>query len=216
MEMRVMPRPARYELPQPLFQEPIFDEGKVTPDPSGFIVEHPGDRALYREVKKLLKTAVVGFEKSRMGPDQLFSLAEAYGARGQSVANEIEKAGRIVFHAIGDSGSSRDGMLYADELSVADRLTMDCNITETANRPAFLLHLGDVVYDFGESRYYYDQFYARFRDYPAPIFAIPGNHDSFVVPNTPEGEYPLDIFMRNFCAERPAVTRERCLCIELL
>lgn len=169
-----MPRPARYELPQPLFQEPVFDERKVTPDPSGFIVEHPSDRALYREVKKLLKTAVVGFEKSRIGPDQLFSLAEAYGARGQSVANEIEKSGRIVFHAIGDSGSTTDGKQYADELSVADRLTMDCNITETANRPAFLLHLGDVVYDFGESRYYYDQFYVPFRDYPAPIFAISG------------------------------------------
>ena len=70
------------------------------------------------------------------------------------------------------------------------------------------MHLGDVVYDFGESQYYYDQFYAPFRDYPAPIFAIPGNHDSFVVPNTPEGETPLDIFTRNFCAESPVVTRE--------
>lgn len=85
---------------------------------------------------------------------------------------------------------------------------MDSTIPDTANRPAFLLHLGDIVYDFGESQYYYDQFYSPFREYPAPIFAIPGNHDSFVLPNTPQGETPLDIFMRNFCAESPVVTRE--------
>ena len=45
-----------------------------------------------------------------------------------------------------------------------------------------------VVYNFGESRYYYDQFYEPFRAYPAPIFAIPGNHDSFVVPGTPDDQ----------------------------
>src|SRR5262245_59660075 len=30
-----------------------------------------------------------------------------------------------------------------------------------------------------------------FRAYPAPIFAIPGNHDSFVVPGTPDDQKPL-------------------------
>jgi Calcineurin-like phosphoesterase len=203
-----MPRAESQALPQPLFHEPVFGEGKVTPDPTGFIEAHPSDTALYKQVEKLLTTAVVGFDPSRIGPDELYPLAEAYGARGPDIVKEIEKAGRIVFHAIGDSGATTGGKQFGDELSVADQLTMDCNITETANRPAFLLHLGDVVYDFGESQYYYDQFYAPFRDYPAPIFAIPGNHDSFVVPNTPAGETPLDIFTRNFCAESPAVTRE--------
>jgi hypothetical protein len=130
------------------------------------------------------------------------------GARGKDVVDEIAKAGRIVFHCIGDSGATTAGKQYGHELTVADQVTVDCNITETANRPAFLLHLGDVVYDFGESQYYYDQFYAPFRDYPAPIFAIPGNHDSFVLPNTPAGETPLEVFSRNFCAPGPVVTRE--------
>jgi hypothetical protein len=65
-----------------------------------------------------------------------------------------------------------------------------------------------VVYNFGESRYYYDQFYEPFRAYPAPIFAIPGNHDSFVVPGTPGDQKPLIIFRRNFCAEQPVITPE--------
>jgi hypothetical protein len=203
-----MPRAESQPLPQPLFHEPVFGDGKVTADPTGFVEQHPSDTALYNQVGNLLKTAVVGFDPSRIGADQLYTLASAYGERGPDVVKAIAKAGRIVFHAIGDSGATTGGKQFGDELSVADQLTMDCNITEIANRPSFLLHLGDVVYDFGESHYYYDQFYAPFRDYPAPIFAIPGNHDSFVVPNTPAGETPLEIFARNFCAESPAVTRE--------
>jgi hypothetical protein len=203
-----MPRPTSHSLPQPLFHEPVFGEGKVTPDPTGFIEDHPSDKALYQQVEELLKTEVVGFEKSRVGPNALYTLAKALGARGSDVVDEINKAGRIVFHAIGDSGPTTAGKQYGHELTVADQLTADCNITDTANRPAFMLHLGDIVYDFGESQYYYDQFYAPFRNYPAPIFAIPGNHDSFVLPDTPAGETPLDVFMRNFCAESPVVTRE--------
>ena len=203
-----MPRSESHPLPQPLFHEPVFGDGHVTADPTGFIQEHASDKALYQEVENLLKTAVVGFDQSRIGPDQLYRLGDAFGQRGADVVKEIEKAGRIVFHALGDSGATTDGKQYGHELSVTDQLTMDCNITETANRPSFLLHLGDVVYDFGESQYYYDQFYAPFRDYPAPIFAIPGNHDSFVIPDTPAGETPLEIFTRNFCADSPVVTRE--------
>jgi hypothetical protein len=64
------------------------------------------------------------------------------------------------------------------------------------------------VYDFGEAQYYYDQFYNPFRNYPAPIFAIPGNHDSFVTPGTAATETPLTIFSRNFCAASPMITPE--------
>ncbi len=46
---------------------------------------------------------------------------------------------------------------------------------------------------------YYDQFYDPYRAYPAPIFALAGNHDGMVVPN---GAAPsLAAFLRNFCAE---------------
>ena len=63
-------------------------------------------------------------------------------------------------------------------------------------------------HSFGESQYYYDQFYEPFRNYPAPIFAIPGNHDSFVLPGTPKAKTPLSTFIRNFCAPKPVVTPE--------
>ncbi|MGZ9721387.1 metallophosphoesterase family protein [Rhizobium miluonense] len=195
-------------LPGPVFHEPIYSEGKASHDPTGFLVDHPSDTPIYDEVDKLLKTQVVGFDKSRIQPDELFSLEEALGPRGSDVVQQIKEAGRIVFHSIGDSGATTEGKQYADELTVADQLTEDCNVTQSANRPSFIMHLGDLVYSFGESKYYYDQFYAPFRDYPGPIFAVPGNHDSFVLPNTPAGETPLEVFARNFCSDSFVITTE--------
>ncbi len=106
-----MARAATFKLPQPMFHEPVFEEGQVTPDPTGFMEDHPSDKELYKEVEKLLKTEVVGFEKSRVAPDALYTLAEALGDRGKDVTDQIEAAGRLVFHAIGDSGTTNESWL---------------------------------------------------------------------------------------------------------
>jgi len=197
-----MPRNASTPLPQP-----VFNEGQVTGDPTKFTTTHPSDDALYKQIGDLLQKDAVGFPKSRVAPDALFSLQDALGPHGADSVAAIKKAGKIIFHSAGDTGASSEGK-YGNELRVADQLAADCHTSDTANRPSFMFHLGDVVYDFGESKYYYDQFYDPFRNYPAPIFAIPGNHDSFVVPNTPQGQDPLTIFMRNFCATQPTITPE--------
>jgi Calcineurin-like phosphoesterase len=71
--------------------------------------------------------------------------------------------------------------------------------------PRFFYHLGDVVYSFGEHEFYYDQFYNAFRNYPAPVFAIPGNHDGLVAPVDNQFGPPsstLSAFKANFCAEQ--------------
>jgi len=81
---------------------------------------------------------------------------------------------------------------------VADKMVSDYNETDPRAIPSFLYHLGDVVYSFGETQYYYDQFYDPFRNYPAPIFAVPGNHDGMVAPNSPAES--LAAFLENFCA----------------
>ena len=74
------------------------------------------------------------------------------------------------------------------------------------NIPHFFFHLGDVIYSFGESRYYYDQFYEPYRDYPAPIVAIAGNHDGMVAPGS--AATTLAAFLENFCATDFEVTAE--------
>ncbi len=200
-----MPRSANTQLSQP-----VFNEGNITPDPSRFKEAHPSDKQQYKDIGNLLTKDVVSFDPSRGKPDDLYTLQSAFGPHGPEIIQGIKGAGKIVFHAAGDTGASNEGK-YGNEIRVADQVTHDCRTSDAANRPAFFYHLGDVVYNFGESKYYYDQFYEPYRDYPGPIFAIPGNHDSFVIPstpNTPPSEPPLSIFVRNFCASQPVVTPE--------
>jgi len=196
-----MPREASASLP-----EPVFSEVNPAPDPSTFTVT-PDDQRLYQGIEDLLKKDVVGFDRSRAADPDVVPLESALGSRGASARAAIQAAGRVVFHAVGDSGAA-SARSFPSEIKVTDALCADFHAAAAADRPAFLFHLGDLVYNFGESAYYYDQFYDPFRDYAAPIFAVPGNHDSFVVPNTPAGSEPLRIFTRNFCAQAPVVTPE--------
>jgi acid phosphatase type 7 len=63
------------------------------------------------------------------------------------------------------------------------------------HNPSFLYHLGDVIYKFGEASEYYSQFYEPYAHYPAPIFAIPGNKDGGVRPDS--NEKSLAAFVRH-------------------
>ncbi len=80
------------------------------------------------------------------------------------------------------------------------------NSGDVSGNPSFFYHLGDVVYYAGETENYYSEFYEPHRLYPAPIFAIPGNHDGDVDPLAPEPS--LSAFVRNFCAQAPVHTPE--------
>src|SRR5258708_2884694 len=104
----------------------------------------------------------------------------------------------IVFHAVGDTGGIRTP---SHQFLVAKKLAEDFSTPDPASRPAFFYHLGDVVYYFGQDRYYYDQFYDPYRNYNAPIFAIPGNHDAEVFPHEAAGS--LDAFIKHFCSPTP-------------
>jgi hypothetical protein len=115
---------------------------------------------------------------------------------------QVSKHGQIVFHAVGDTGSTRGP---ESQNLVVDKMVSDFT-DNIAERPMFLFHLGDVIYSFGEAKYYYDQFYEPYRDYPAPIVAIPGNHDGMVAPGTTIAS--LAAFLDNFCATEFEVAPE--------
>jgi hypothetical protein len=117
-----------------------------------------------------------------------------------SAIQGIQNAGKIVFHSTGDTGGVKEP---SHQFAVADAMANDIG-TETyaAGRPAFFYHLGDVVYYFGQERYYYDQFYDPYRDYAGPIFAIPGNHDGVLFKSEPVA-FSLAPFYENFCSKAP-------------
>jgi hypothetical protein len=119
-----------------------------------------------------------------------------------ATVQQITAAGSLVFHSVGDTG----GIVRAEpQLAVADAMAADLIGKTYANGlPAFFFHLGDVVYYFGQEEYYPEQFYDPYRNYDAPIFAIPGNHDG--VEYAKEAiSYSLEPFVDNFCTDTPTV-----------
>lgn len=103
----------------------------------------------------------------------------------------------LAFHCLGDSGGIRDPH---PQIDVAAALIADLN---DQPRPAFLYHLGDVVYFNGDESEYGPQFYEPYAHYPVPIFAIPGNHDG---DNSDDPSVPsLSAFVQNFCSSTPHV-----------
>lgn len=118
---------------------------------------------------------------------------------GASLVQQIQSSGQIVFHSVGDTGGVKEP---SHQFAVADAMCNDlAGKTPATGLPAFFYHLGDVVYFFGQERYYYDQFYDPYRSYAGPIFAIPGNHDSVIYPAEPV-KYSLEAFVENFCSQQ--------------
>jgi hypothetical protein len=173
--------------------QPVFGQPKPSPDPSGF-----RDPVTDQKLKELTSLGVVPTPRGGV-TEPVVTLQQVYGAAGAAKIQAIQQSGQIVFHSVGDTGSV---VGPATQSLVADKMVTDFKETNAADVPSFLFHLGDVVYYFGEATYYYDQFFEPYRDYPAPILAIAGNHDGVVYPKDPAPT--LDAFLRNFCAASPA------------
>jgi hypothetical protein len=185
--------PARRPKVSNVTGQPIFAQPKPSPDPSGF--KDPVTDQNYQEL-----TTLGTVPRPRGGvAEPVVTLEQVYGSDGAAKVQAIQQSEQIVFHSVGDTGSV---VGPATQSLVADKMVTDFNETIAADVPSFFFHLGDVVYYFGEATYYYDQFFEPYRDYPAPILAIPGNHDGVVYPKDPSPT--LDAFVRNFCAATSA------------
>ena len=190
------PRPSSKSTPNPspaAADSPIFAQPTPSPDPTSF-KDPVTDQS---DVE--LKTVGVVPEPVGNAVEPVLTLEQVYGPQGATVTQTITAAGQIVFHCVGDTGSVTGP---TTQNLVADKMVSDFTEANPADVPSFFFHLGDVVYYFGESAYYYDQFYEPYRDYPAPIIAIPGNHDGVVWQSDPETT--LEAFLANFCTAAPA------------
>jgi Calcineurin-like phosphoesterase len=195
-------RPTRKPSPPPLANagDPSFGEPQPSPDPAAFRVPHGSDTQKYHNLSKLLQQIPL----PRGGAiEPVLTLEQVYGSAGATKVRAIQSAGQIVFHSVGDTGGVRGPNTQS---LVADKMVTDFAEQNPADIPSFFFHLGDVVYSFGEAQYYYDQFYEPYREYQAPIVAIPGNHDGMVYTGDPSPT--LDAYLRNFCAAMPTRTPE--------
>jgi acid phosphatase type 7 len=112
---------------------------------------------------------------------------------------------KLAFHMVGDTGSIRTPDFQ--KLVVGEMVKQFEATEKTGYEPQFLFHLGDVVYNFGEASQYQRQFFEPYQKYPGPIFAIPGNHDSDINPDSRVRYDSLDAFTAVFCdTERRTVS----------
>jgi len=166
--------------------------------PNEIVVKHPSDSPYYDEIDAFNKKhglQALPFPAPRGGVEPILTLKEVLGNNPSAIAN-IQNNNQIVFHSTGDCGSTRGPKT---QNLVVDKMLADFKETATSEIPQFHILLGDVIYSFGEVKYYYDQFYEPYREYPGPILAAAGNHDGMAAPDTHEAS--LDGFNRNFCAQ---------------
>jgi hypothetical protein len=163
-------------------------------------VPHPNDTEKYHTLEKGgYMSRPQPFSRSRgVDAEPILRLSDVLGSGGPKTVAGIEQSGQIAFHAVGSTGN----VLRQNTYAIAARMAKDFEGPRAdVPHPSFLFLLGDVILNFGEAKYYYDQFYSPFRNYPAPILAIAGNHDGII--ELGSAARPLDAFLANFCAEKP-------------
>ena len=143
------------------------------------------------------------FAVQHLGPipkplrNPVMQLAEVIG---QQSAGQLAAAGVIRFHAVGDTG--RHGGSVEEE-DVAKQMGADYKVGNPTTNPAFLFHMGDVIYGPGKDNAYRDAFYRPFMNYTGKIIAIPGNHDGETFPGS--DPVSLEAFQANFCLPTSSV-----------
>lgn len=178
---------------------PVFAQPEPTADPGTFKIKHPSDADAYKVIDQLNaehKLKPLPFPAPRGGDaEPQLSLAQVFGGN-TAATDRIQQSGQIVFHALGDCGSTRGP---TTQNAVTDKMIGDFAEAVPREVPQFALLLGDVIYNFGETEFYYDQFYEPYRNYPAPVLAAAGNHDGMVSPLAHATS--LAAYLRNFCAD---------------
>jgi acid phosphatase type 7 len=144
-------------------------------------------------------------------PDDTFKYLPAPAPSGEypfhldlEAGDPVPDQNKLAFHMVGDTGSIRTPDFQ--KLVVGEMVKQFEAAEKTGYEPQFLFHLGDVVYNFGEASQYQRQFFEPYQKYPGPIFAIPGNHDSDINPDSSVSYNSLDAFTAVFCdTERRSV-----------
>lgn len=116
-------------------------------------------------------------------------------------ALETAAPNRLIFQVAGDTGGLKSPAFQ--RLIAGQMAKQYTNPDHQDHKPSFLYHVGDIVYHFGESDQYEKQFFSPYANYPLPIFAIPGNHDSDVNPTAKTLYSSLAPFTSVFCGKTP-------------
>jgi len=107
----------------------------------------------------------------------------------------LQDHGSISFHAFGDSGTGS-----VEQQETIDAMARDIDPNHPEQSPAFLLHLGDIIYGSDKHARYANEFYRPDDNYHNLIFGIPGNHDGELRSSLDAPS--LSAFLENFCQSK--------------
>ncbi len=155
-----------------------------------------------RRTKPVFKTAAPD-DQEKFKPLPPVTGTYPFHLQLNSVFADVQKD-KLVFHLCGDTGGYNLPLIKHKVANAMIKQFYDEEILPE-DRPQFFFHLGDVVYNFGQAEQYSNQFFDTYEHYPAPIFAIPGNHDADVDPLDPVKPNSLDAFIKVFCSDKPKV-----------
>src|SRR5437660_12717465 len=105
--------------------QPVFNQPKPSPDPTGF--KNPVTDQKFKGIRTLEPVP-----QPRGGAEPIVTLEEVYGTAGAAKIAAIEKAGQIVFHSVGDTGSVVGPAIQS---LVADKMVTDFNEATLADVP---------------------------------------------------------------------------------
>jgi hypothetical protein len=138
-----------------------------------------------------------GYDNSPFRPLPAPTGAEPFRLDITKVINQLPSNDKMVFHVVGDTGGIK---IPTDQQLVGNKMEEQFNAgKKPEEQPLFFYHLGDVVYYYGEESEYNNQFFEPYIHYPAPIFAIPGNHDGDIDPTNQNPPASLEAFVKVFC-----------------
>ncbi len=126
----------------------------------------------------------------RLGPDPTNERRRSWLGdlpRRSDLVIDHSDADEISFIVVGDTGEGD-----ASQFAVVPALL------RAGADTAFMVICSDVIYPAGGVNEYLDRFFRPYRDYPAPIYALPGNHDWYD---------DLTGFMFHFCGVESAPER---------
>jgi len=136
--------------------------------------------------------------------DKFQALPKPTGSYPYRLSVDHQDAGdcrEMIFHMVGDTGGTNSP---GCQQRMAGKMAEQYLCALAGHQPpAFLYHLGDIVYHYGEAEQYAEQFLKPFDTYPGQIYAIAGNHDTDVNLNSNEPYETLDAFYTAFCNVAP-------------
>jgi acid phosphatase type 7 len=150
--------------------------------------------------KPVFKNAINDIEKFQPLPEPTGIYPFRLGI--EEVLNTVSDQ-KMIFHVSGDTGNVKypnfqGKIVHEMSLQFQEGKSREDN-------PLFFYHLGDVVYNHGEEEHYFKQFFEPYKNYPAPVFAIPGNHDGDVRSDVVSPPKSLAAFKKVFCDTQPQV-----------